>query len=138
VFDAEMVGETLMDITPRLPATDNFQHWPPWRPLVVETARRVLDFTGGTLVIPWRSWASRTGERSARVSPNIPFQLGAATPTAPRVHNQGMAISSRTVQFDDMILTELETRIRDVRLPPTAPREAPELSALPVQNPGPA
>ena len=52
VFDAEKVGETLMDITPGLPATDNFQHWPPWRPLVVETARRVLDFTGGTLVMP--------------------------------------------------------------------------------------
>ncbi|WP_369034577.1 ATP-binding protein [Streptomyces adonidis] len=52
VFDAEKVGETLMDIKPGLPATDNFQHWPPWRPLVVETARRVLDYTGGTLVIP--------------------------------------------------------------------------------------
>lgn len=25
VFDAEKVGETLMDITPGLPATDNFQ-----------------------------------------------------------------------------------------------------------------
>jgi hypothetical protein len=52
VFDAEKVGETLMSITPGLPATDNFQHWPPWRPLVVETARRVLDYTGGTLVMP--------------------------------------------------------------------------------------
>ncbi|WP_030595984.1 AAA family ATPase [Streptomyces fulvoviolaceus] len=54
VSDAEKVGETLMDITPALPApgTDNFQHWPPWRPLVVETARRVLDYTGGTLVMP--------------------------------------------------------------------------------------
>ncbi|MFB6850215.1 ATP-binding protein [Streptomyces sp. NPDC056373] len=54
VFDAEKVGETLMDITPALPGpgTDNFQDWPPWRPLVVETARRVLDYTGGTLVIP--------------------------------------------------------------------------------------
>jgi hypothetical protein len=52
VFDAEKVGETLMDITPGLPATDNVQHWPPWRPLVVETAFRVLDYTGGTLVIP--------------------------------------------------------------------------------------
>jgi hypothetical protein len=52
VFDAEKVGETLMDIRPGLPATDNFQHWPPWRPLVVETARRVLDYTGGTLVVP--------------------------------------------------------------------------------------
>ncbi|MFD6415221.1 AAA family ATPase [Streptomyces sp. NPDC060194] len=52
VFDAEKVGETLMDISPGLPATDNFQAWPPWRPLVVETARRVLDYTGGTLVMP--------------------------------------------------------------------------------------
>lgn len=52
VFDAEKVGETLTDITPALPETGNFQHWPPWRPLVVETARRVLDYTGGTLVMP--------------------------------------------------------------------------------------
>jgi hypothetical protein len=52
VFDAEKVGETLMDITPGLPATDNFQHWPPWRSLVVETARHVLAYTGGTLVMP--------------------------------------------------------------------------------------
>lgn len=26
--------------------------WPPWRPLVVETARRILDYTGGTLIMP--------------------------------------------------------------------------------------
>ncbi|MCZ9345349.1 ATP-binding protein, partial [Streptomyces sp. TRM76130] len=54
VFDAEKVGETLMDIRPKLPGAgvDNFQHWPPWRPLVVETARRVLDYAGGTLVVP--------------------------------------------------------------------------------------
>ncbi|MFD9125569.1 ATP-binding protein [Kitasatospora sp. NPDC059571] len=52
VFDAEKVGVTLMDVTPGLPATDNFQHWPPWRQLVVETARRILEFTGGTLVMP--------------------------------------------------------------------------------------
>jgi len=52
IFDAEKVGETLMDITPGLPRTDNFQHWPPWRPLVVEAARHVLDCVGGTLVMP--------------------------------------------------------------------------------------
>ncbi|MEV8312394.1 ATP-binding protein [Streptomyces flavidovirens] len=49
VFDAEKVGETLMDITPGLPWTGNFQDWTPWRLLVVETARHVLDYTGGTL-----------------------------------------------------------------------------------------
>jgi hypothetical protein len=41
-----------MDIAPGLPLTDNFQHLPPWRPLVVETAHRVLEYTGGALVIP--------------------------------------------------------------------------------------
>ncbi|MFJ6527511.1 ATP-binding protein [Streptomyces longwoodensis] len=75
VFDAEKVGETLMDITPGLPATDNFQHWPPWRPLVVETARRVLDYTGGTLVMPmtvlveqyWREISSGLAEHDIPV-----------------------------------------------------------------------
>lgn len=52
ILDAEKVGEVLMDIRPGLPATDNFQHWEPWRPLVVETARRVLEYSGGTLVMP--------------------------------------------------------------------------------------
>ena len=52
VFDAEKVGETLMDVHPGLPETENFQHWPPWRPLVVETARRIIDYTGGTLIMP--------------------------------------------------------------------------------------
>ena len=52
VLDAEKVGETLMDIRPALPEKGDFQHWTPWRPLVVETARRVLEYTGGTLVMP--------------------------------------------------------------------------------------
>jgi hypothetical protein len=52
VFDAEKVGETLMDVTPGLPPTDNFQHWAPWRPLVVETAYRIFDYVGGVLVMP--------------------------------------------------------------------------------------
>ena len=52
VFDAEKVGEMLREIKPALPQTDNFQHWPPWRPLVVDTARRVLEYVGGTLVMP--------------------------------------------------------------------------------------
>ncbi|MFI5528398.1 AAA family ATPase [Kitasatospora sp. NPDC051853] len=75
VFDAEKVGETLMDISPGLPATDNFQHWPPWRPLVVETARRVLEYTGGTLVVPmtvlveqyWREISAGLAEHSIPV-----------------------------------------------------------------------
>lgn len=52
IFDAEKVGEVLMDVKPGLPATDNFQHWPLWRPLVVETARRLIEYVGGTLIVP--------------------------------------------------------------------------------------
>lgn len=52
VFDPEMVGQTLMRVSPGLPETDNFQHWSPWRPLVVETAHQILDYVGGTLVVP--------------------------------------------------------------------------------------
>uniref|UniRef100_UPI00343CD700 AAA family ATPase n=1 Tax=Streptomyces sp. NPDC048491 TaxID=3157207 RepID=UPI00343CD700 len=112
VFDAEKVGETLMDITPGLPETDNFQHWPPWRPLVVETARRVLDYTGGTLVMPmtvlveeyWREISSGVAQHDipvrhfvlhadqdtlrARIAgdsvlgPNSPFRLAYLEPYA--------------------------------------------------------
>lgn len=52
ILDPEKVGETLMDVRPTLRATDDFQHWDPWRPLVVETARQVLRYVGGTLVMP--------------------------------------------------------------------------------------
>ena len=62
-FDAEKVGETLMSITPGLPDTDNFQHWPPWRPLVVDTARRVLGYTGGILVMPMHADHNTLRER---------------------------------------------------------------------------
>lgn len=41
-----------MDVKPGLPWTGNSQDRSPWRPLVVETARHVLDCTGGTLVVP--------------------------------------------------------------------------------------
>ncbi|AIV41189.1 AAA family ATPase [Curtobacterium sp. MR_MD2014] len=52
VLDPEKIGEALMDVRPALPDHGDFQHWAPWRPLVVETARRVLDQVGGTLVMP--------------------------------------------------------------------------------------
>lgn len=75
VLDAEKVGEVLMTIAPGLPETDNFQHWPPWRPLVVETARHVLAYTGGTLVMPmtvlvesyWREISSGLAEHGIAV-----------------------------------------------------------------------
>lgn len=89
VFDAEKVGETLMDVRPGLPATDNFQHWPPWRSLVVETARRILEYTGGTLVMPmtvlvesyWREISQGLDDHGIRVRH---FVLHAETATLRR------------------------------------------------------
>jgi hypothetical protein len=51
IFDAEQVGYMLRHVK-GLPAQGNFQHWRPWRGLVVDTATRLLDHLGGTLVIP--------------------------------------------------------------------------------------
>lgn len=86
VLDAEKVGETLMDITPGLPATDNFQHWPPWRALVVDTARRVLDYAGGTLVMPMtvlveRYWREISTGLADHAIPVRHFVLHADQPT---------------------------------------------------------
>ncbi|WP_189934744.1 AAA family ATPase [Streptomyces sulfonofaciens] len=49
LFDAEKVGEMLWHVL-GVPERD-FQDFPPWRALVVETARQVLNHTGGTLVV---------------------------------------------------------------------------------------
>ncbi len=35
-----------------LPKLGDFQHWPPWRGLVVEAASQLLDYVGGVLVMP--------------------------------------------------------------------------------------
>lgn len=51
VFDSEHIGYLLRRIIGDLPHRD-FKEWAPWRGLTVETARQVLEFTGGTLVIP--------------------------------------------------------------------------------------
>ncbi|WSQ13033.1 AAA family ATPase [Streptomyces sp. NBC_01231] len=49
LFDAEKVGEMLWHVL-GVPERD-FQDFPPWRGLVVEAARQVLDYVGGTLVV---------------------------------------------------------------------------------------
>jgi predicted kinase len=86
VLDAEKVGEVLMDIRPPLPQLDDFQHWAPWRPLVVETARRVLDYAGGTLVMPMTVlteayWREISGGLAAHGIPIRHFVLHADTDT---------------------------------------------------------
>lgn len=50
IFDAEQVGFMLSHVRD-LPRLGDFQHWPPWRHLVVETAAQLLDYVGGVLVV---------------------------------------------------------------------------------------
>ncbi|RMI40850.1 hypothetical protein EBN88_11990 [Streptomyces triticirhizae] len=51
LFDSENVGQLLRQVLDWDSVT-NFQEWRAWRGLTVDTARRVLDEVGGTLVIP--------------------------------------------------------------------------------------
>jgi hypothetical protein len=50
LFDPEQVGYLLRHVL--YEPVDDFQDLPPWRGLVRETARRILDHAGGTLVAP--------------------------------------------------------------------------------------
>jgi hypothetical protein len=50
IFDAEEVGGMLRHVR-GLPQLGDFQHWPPWRHLVVETATQLLSYLGGVLVV---------------------------------------------------------------------------------------
>lgn len=51
LFDSEHIGYLLRPIIGDVPCTD-FKEWEPWRGLTIETARQILDYVGGTLVIP--------------------------------------------------------------------------------------
>lgn len=51
IFDTEHVGYMLQHVLASVPV-DDFQDWRPWRGLVVESARQILDYVGGVLVVP--------------------------------------------------------------------------------------
>jgi len=51
LFDAENVGYMIRPVLADIRVRD-FQEYPPWRALVVETAVHILGYVGGTLVIP--------------------------------------------------------------------------------------
>lgn len=51
VFDPETVGYMLQPNLADRPVSD-FQHWPPWRSLVVATATELARFTGQHLIAP--------------------------------------------------------------------------------------
>jgi hypothetical protein len=51
LFGPETVGSMLGPNLADYPVSD-FQHWPPWRPLVVATATELTRFTGQHLIAP--------------------------------------------------------------------------------------
>lgn len=51
LFDPETVGYMLQPNLADRPVSD-FQHWPPWRPLVVATAVELTRYTGQHLIAP--------------------------------------------------------------------------------------
>ncbi len=50
LFDPETVGMMLRGPLADHPVSD-FQHWPPWRRLVVDTALALADYTGDDLIV---------------------------------------------------------------------------------------
>ncbi|MEC3978886.1 AAA family ATPase [Amycolatopsis sp. H20-H5] len=50
IFDSEQIGYMLRHVLTE--PVDDFQDWPPWRPLVTRTAVEILNYVGGTLIIP--------------------------------------------------------------------------------------
>jgi hypothetical protein len=56
LYDPELVGMGLRYIVQPIVTFDDFQDLPPWRPLVVETARQLLKTYGRTLIVPMTLW----------------------------------------------------------------------------------
>ncbi|WP_067890627.1 AAA family ATPase [Nocardia vaccinii] len=72
IFDTEEVGVMLRHVLASEPVRD-FQDWQPWRGLVVSAAKQILDYVGGTLIVPQsvlvhRYWQEiRTGLTNAGI-----------------------------------------------------------------------
>ncbi len=56
LYDPEIVGIGLRYIVEPIVHFDDFQDLPPWRPLVVETARQLLKTYERTLIVPMTLW----------------------------------------------------------------------------------
>lgn len=57
IFDPEEVGFFLRNVlTPIDPQEEDFQHYPMWRTLVIETARLIREQYQKTLVVPMTIW----------------------------------------------------------------------------------
>lgn len=56
LYDPEIVGMGLRSIVEPIVQFEDFQDLPPWRPLVVETARQLLKTYGRTLIVPMTLW----------------------------------------------------------------------------------
>ncbi|MFF3560682.1 AAA family ATPase [Streptomyces sp. NPDC002574] len=52
VFDTEQVGFMLRHVLAEPAPVPDFQEWPPWRALAVESIAQVQGFLGGPLIVP--------------------------------------------------------------------------------------
>ncbi|MEU6343896.1 AAA family ATPase [Streptomyces sp. NPDC046977] len=52
VFDTEHVGFMLRHVLAQAAPVRDFQEWPPWRALAVESIAQVRRFLGGPLIVP--------------------------------------------------------------------------------------
>ena len=85
MFDPETVGYMLQpNLTDH--AVSDFQHWPPWRPLVAATAIELARYTGEHLIAPQtvlvRDYLEEISPASVR--PGWPCSMCCSTPTRTR------------------------------------------------------
>jgi hypothetical protein len=120
VFDSEHIGYLLRPIIGDIPCHD-FKEWDPWRGLTVETARQVLAYVGGTLVIPQsvlqhEYWTELTDGFTEAGIPMHAFTLHTDRDTfTHRVEHDTEEPTARQWRLDhyDTYLTALDEWMRD-------------------------
>ena len=107
IYDPEQVGYMLRHILTE--PIDDFQDWPPWRQLVVETAAQVHRYVGGVLVTPMtllrRDYLREIFDGLASHGLEVRHVLVHAHPDelARRInHNQGLPEQTRRWRLDHL------------------------------------
>lgn len=113
VFDTEHVGFMLRHVLAEAAPVRDFQEWPPWRTLAVESIAQVQRFLGGPLIVPQTViveayWAEVQGGLARRGLPVRHFVLHADS-----------AVLTRRIEQDTV-----ETGARQWRLDHLAEYEA--------------
>lgn len=117
IFDSEYVGYLLRHVLASEPV-QNFQDWRPWRQLVVATATQVLDYVGGTLVIPQsvlthQYWQEiRTGFEQAAIPLRHIVLHADRTELTRRIESDTVETIARQWRLDHLTVQGLQLRGR--------------------------